>query len=149
MDYDQLLLLAASTEGEPIETTRGQRFRVRVGGRRIYFTPQRSSVERSDREAVTARFLTRFANTGSLRPSDYADLTRNGSYYIGLILFDRRRAAEQRDPTTHCMRCGRPRRPGALFCRGCGNRFAEQARPVTQRRSRRSLLEWLNRMFPG
>ncbi len=149
MDYEQLLLLAASTEGEPIETTRGQRFRVRVAGRRIYFTPQRSELERSDREAVAVRFLARFANTGSLRPSDYADLTRNGSYYIGLVLLDRRRAEEDRDPTTHCQHCGRPRRPGAVYCRGCGNRFAEPAGVVAQQRSRRGLLAWLNRMFPG
>lgn len=149
MDYEQLLLLAASTGGEPIETTRGQRFRVRVADRRIYFTPQRSELERSDREPVATRFLARFANTGSLRPSDYADLTRNGSYYIGLILLDRRREAERRDPMTHCERCGRPRRAGALFCRGCGYRFAETSTTAVQRPKRRGLLEWLNRMFPG
>lgn len=149
MDYEQLLLLAASAEGEPIETTRGRRFRVRVDGRRIHFTPERTANERSDREAVAVRFLARFANTASLRPSDYADLTRNGSYYIGLILLDRRRAAERRDPATHCVRCGRPRRSGALYCRGCGIRFADPEGSVARRPSRRGLLEWLNRMFPG
>ena len=49
------------------------------------FTPASSGIGQSDGRKAAERFLTRFNRTGSLRPGDYSDVTRNASYLIGLL----------------------------------------------------------------
>ena len=36
------------------------------------------------------RFLARYNETGSLRPGEYADVTRNASYFVGMLLHESR-----------------------------------------------------------
>jgi hypothetical protein len=49
------------------------------------FTPASSGIGQSDGRKAAERFLARYNESGSLRPSDYADLTRNASYLVGLV----------------------------------------------------------------
>ena len=50
------------------------------------FRPESSGVGQSDGRKAVERFIDRFNKTGSLRPSDYSEASRNASYLIGLIL---------------------------------------------------------------
>ena len=49
------------------------------------FVPESTGLGRSDGRKAAERFLARYNDTGSLRPTDYGDVTRNASYFIGLI----------------------------------------------------------------
>ena len=51
-----------------------------------FFTPVSTGLGRSDGRRAAERWLARYNETGSLRPGDYADVTRNASYFIGLIV---------------------------------------------------------------
>jgi len=86
MTYEQLLALARSVDGEAIETVTGKRFTVGVYLDCPFFTPESSGRGQSDGRRAAERFLERYNETGSLRPSDYSDVTRNASYYVGLLL---------------------------------------------------------------
>jgi hypothetical protein len=85
MTYEQLLALARSVDGEAIETVTGKRFTVGVYLDCPFFTPESSGRGQSDGRRAAERFLERYNETGSLRPSDYSDVTRNASYYVGLL----------------------------------------------------------------
>lgn len=50
------------------------------------FTPESSGLGRSDGRKAAEGFVARFNETGSLRPVDYANVTRNASYYVALLL---------------------------------------------------------------
>ncbi len=52
----------------------------------LVFTPMSSGVGQSDGRKAAERFLSRYNTTRSLWPSDYADVTRNASYLVGLLL---------------------------------------------------------------
>lgn len=87
--YEELLQLIERYRDEPIQTVRGSYFTV---GRHLdapVFIPISTGLGRSDGRKAAEKFLDRFNLTGSLRPSEYGDLTRNASYLIGLILHDR------------------------------------------------------------
>lgn len=84
--FDDLLDLARRLADEPIETVTGRVFTVRVfRDRELVFTPVSSGYGQSDGRKAQERFLARYVATGSLRPSDYADITRSASYLIGLL----------------------------------------------------------------
>jgi hypothetical protein len=85
MTYDQLLALARSCEGQTLETTTGKQFEVGVYLDCPFFTPLSSGYGQSDGRKAAERFLARYNEIGSLRPSDYKSVTRNASYFIGLI----------------------------------------------------------------
>jgi hypothetical protein len=85
MTYDELLALARRCEGETLETVTGKRFTVGISLEGPYFTPASSGYSQSDGRKAAERFLERFNAIGSLRPGDYADVTRNASYFIGLL----------------------------------------------------------------
>jgi hypothetical protein len=88
--FEELLDVARRFEDEPLETVTGRLFTVRVfRDRELVFTPASSGVGQSDGRKAQERFLARFRETGSLRPSDYADVSRNASYLIGLLVRDR------------------------------------------------------------
>jgi hypothetical protein len=85
--FDDLLNLARRFEDEPIETVTGRLFTVRVFRQReLVFTPLSSGLGQSDGRRAQERFLARFMATRSLRPSDYADVTRNASYLVALLI---------------------------------------------------------------
>jgi hypothetical protein len=86
MTYDDLLVLARRLEGRTLETVTGRRFTVGTYLDVPVFTPDSSGIGQSDGRKAAERFLDRYNRTGSLRPSEYADLTRNASYFIGMLL---------------------------------------------------------------
>lgn len=86
MTYDELLALTRSLEGRTLETVTGRRFAVGIYRDCPFFTPESSGYGQSDGRRAAERFLERYNATGSLRPGDYADLTRNASYLIGMLL---------------------------------------------------------------
>jgi hypothetical protein len=84
--YEELLALARAAEGRTLETVTGKRFTVGIYRDCPFFTPESSGYGQSDGRKAAERFLARYNETGSLRPGDYADVTRNASYFIGLLL---------------------------------------------------------------
>ncbi len=90
MTYSELMELIERYRSQPIETVRGTYFTASSYMGSPVFTPVSTGLGRSDGRKAAERFLERFNLTGSLRPGDYSDLTRNASYLIGLILHDRR-----------------------------------------------------------
>ena len=85
MTYDELLDLAREHADRPLTTVTGKEFTVGIYLDSLVFTPASSGIGQSDGRKAAERFVTRFNETGSLRPGDYADVTRNASYLIGLI----------------------------------------------------------------
>jgi hypothetical protein len=83
--YEELLDLARRHTGRPLRTVTGKEFTVGVRLDCPFFTPASSGWGQSDGRKAAERFLARYNETHSLRPSDYADVTRNASYYIGLL----------------------------------------------------------------
>jgi hypothetical protein len=88
MTYDDLLELARRVEGRTLETVTGKRFTVGIALGCPFFTPESSGYGQSDGRKAAERFVERYNATGSLRPADYKDATRNASYFIGMLLAD-------------------------------------------------------------
>ena len=86
MTYDELLALARRLHGQTLETVTGKHFTVGISFECPFFTPESSGYGQADGRKAAERFLERYNATGSLRPGDYADVTRNASYYIGMLL---------------------------------------------------------------
>ena len=86
MTYEELLDLARRLEGERLETVTGKAFTVGIALECPFFTPASSGFGQSDGRKAAERFLERYNATGSLRPGDYADVTRNASYFIGMLM---------------------------------------------------------------
>ena len=91
MTYDELLALARDLRDQPLETVTGRMFTVGVYLDSLVFTPASSGIGQSDGRKAAERFLARYNQTGSLRPSDYGDVTRNASYLVAVV----RRAQER------------------------------------------------------
>jgi hypothetical protein len=85
MTYEELLALIRGLEDRPLRTVTGLEFTASVYLDSPVFTPASSGLGRSDGRKAAERFLARFNETGSLRPADYADVTRNASYFVGLL----------------------------------------------------------------
>jgi hypothetical protein len=86
MTYDDLLELARRLQGETLETVTGKKFTVGIYRDGIFFTPASSGWGQADGRPAAERFLERYNASGSLRPGDYGDVTRNASYYVGMLL---------------------------------------------------------------
>jgi len=86
MTYEELLELARRCEGKTLETVTGKKFTVGIYLDCPFFTPESSGYGQSDGRKAAERFLARYSENGSLRPGDYADVTRNASYFVGLLL---------------------------------------------------------------
>ena len=95
LTYDRLLELARATEGETLETVTGKKFTVGIYRDGLFFTPASSGYGQSDGRKAAERFIDRYNQTGSLRPGDYYDVTRNASYLIGLLLSDQRSGGDR------------------------------------------------------
>ena len=89
MTYEELLDLARRVEGETLETVTGKPFTVGIYLDCPFFTPASSGYGQSDGRKAAERFLQRYNEIGSLRPGDYADVTRNASYLVALVAQDR------------------------------------------------------------
>lgn len=89
MTYDELLELARRCEGQTLTTVTGKAFTVGMYRDCPFFTPASSGYGQSDGRKAAERFLERYNATGSLRPGDYADVTRNASYFIGMLVHGR------------------------------------------------------------
>ena len=85
MTYDELLDLARRLEDQPLSTPTGREFTVGVYLDCPFFIPASTGIGRSDGKKAARAFLDRYNRTGSLRPADYADVTRNASYFIGML----------------------------------------------------------------
>ncbi len=95
LTYARLLKLARAAEGQELETVTGRRFTVGIYRDGLFFTPASSGYGQADGRRAAERFVERFNETGSMRPGDYGDVTRNASYLIGLLLWaEARRGAE-------------------------------------------------------
>lgn len=90
MTYDELLDLARRCEGATLETVTGRRFTVGIAFDCPFFTPASSGFGQSDGRKAAERFLGRYNEIGSLRPGDYGDVTRNASYFVGMLLHELR-----------------------------------------------------------
>ena len=86
MTWDELLDLARRCEGQTLETVTGRAFTVGIYMDCPFFTPASSGNGQSDGRRAGERFLERYNRIGSIRPGDYADITRNASYYVGMLL---------------------------------------------------------------
>jgi hypothetical protein len=84
--YEELINFARRYEGATLETVTGKRFRIGTYLDTPFFRPESSGLGQSDGRKAVERFIDRFNAAGSLRPSDYSDVSRNASYLIGLIL---------------------------------------------------------------
>ena len=85
MTYEELLALARRFDGERLETVTGKGFTVGLYLDCPFFTPESSGYGQSDGRKAAERFLQRYNEIGSLRPGDYANVTRNASYYVALV----------------------------------------------------------------
>jgi hypothetical protein len=85
LTYERLLSLARAAEGKTLETVTGKQFTVGICMDCPFFTPASSGYGQSDGRKAAERFLERYNETGSLRPGDYAKVTRNASYSVGLL----------------------------------------------------------------
>lgn len=85
MTYEELVAVARDLEGQALETVTGKRFTVGVYLDCPFFTPESTGLGRSDGRKAAERVVERFNRSGSLRPGDYADITRNASYFVPLL----------------------------------------------------------------
>lgn len=86
MTYEEMLAVARRLEDRQLETRTGRTFTVGVYLDCPFFTPASTGLGRSDGRKAAERFLDRYNRTGSLSPSDYSDVTRNASYFIGMLM---------------------------------------------------------------
>ena len=91
MTYDELLELGRRLEGRTLETVTGKRFTVGISRGGLFFTPKSSGYGQADGRKAAERFLERYNASGSLRPGDYAEVTRNASYLVGMLIADQAR----------------------------------------------------------
>jgi hypothetical protein len=85
MTYEELLEIARILEGQPLTTLTGKPFTVGVYLDCPFFTPGSTGRGQSDGRKAAERFVARYNDIRSLRPGDYADVTRNASYLVVLL----------------------------------------------------------------
>ncbi len=86
MTYAELLELARRFEGRTLTTVTGREFRVGIYRDCPFFIPESSGYGQSDGWKAAEAFVARFNEIESLRPVDYGDVTRNASYFVGMLL---------------------------------------------------------------
>ncbi|MEO7870516.1 MAG: hypothetical protein ABIS42_07900 [Candidatus Limnocylindria bacterium] len=86
MTYQELLELARRHEGESLRTITGKKFTVGIYLDCPFFTPESSGYGQSDGRKAAERFVARYNQIRSLRPGGYVNVTRNASYFVGLLL---------------------------------------------------------------
>jgi hypothetical protein len=94
LTYQRLVDMARAADGETLRTVTGKPFTVGIHRDELVFTPASSGYGQADGRPPAKRFVERYNATGSLRPGDYADVTRNASYLVGLLLWAREAGLE-------------------------------------------------------
>jgi hypothetical protein len=85
LTYEEMIALARRLKDMELETVTGKKFTVGVYMDCPFFKPVSTGQGRSDGRLAAERFLARFNEIGSLRPRDYQDVTRNASYFVGMM----------------------------------------------------------------
>ena len=85
MTYEELLAFALRHEGRTLETVTGKPFRLGAYLDSIVFVPASTGLGRSEGRKGQERFVARYNETGSLRPRDYAGISRDASYLVALV----------------------------------------------------------------
>jgi hypothetical protein len=85
MTYEELLDFARRHEGMTLETVTGKRFRLGSYLDSIVFVPESTGLGRTEGRKGAERFVARYKETGSLRPGDYAKVSRDASYLVALV----------------------------------------------------------------
>lgn len=87
MTYSELLALAQTAKDQDLTLTTitGKPFKVGLYREVPFFIPLSTNHGRSDGQKAAEQFLERYNETGSHRPKDYQDVTRNASYFLSLI----------------------------------------------------------------
>jgi hypothetical protein len=85
LTYERLLEIARRAEGRTLETVTGKQFTVGIYMDCPFFTPVSSGYGQSDGRKAAERFVARYNEIGSHRPGDYSKVTRNASYFIGML----------------------------------------------------------------
>lgn len=85
-EFEEFISYVKGRQGEQLPTVGGQStFAVVVSDDGLIYTPLRTNQPRKQKYAVAKQVFDRFRNTGSLRPTDYKDLTYHASYLLALI----------------------------------------------------------------
>jgi hypothetical protein len=85
MTYEELLDFARRNQGRTLETVTGKPFRVSAYRDSVVFVPESTGLGRSEGRKGQERFVARYNETGSLRPGDYAGVSRDASYLVALV----------------------------------------------------------------
>jgi hypothetical protein len=85
MTYEELLDFARRHEGQTLETVTGKRFRLGSYLDSIVFVPESTGLGRTEGRRGAERFVARYNETRSLRPGDYAGVSRDASYLVSLV----------------------------------------------------------------
>ena len=86
LTYARLLELARRAEGQTLHTVTGRAFTAGISRTsELFFTPASSGFGQTDGRKAHERFVARFNEIGSMRPAEYAEVTRNASYLLGLL----------------------------------------------------------------
>jgi hypothetical protein len=85
MTYEALLDFARRHKGMTLETVTGKPFRVGHYRDSVVFVPESSGLGRTEGHKGHERFVARYNETGSLRPGDYAGVSRDASYLVALV----------------------------------------------------------------
>ena len=73
-----------------LRTVSGKGFTVGIYLDSLFFTPESSGRGQSDGRKAAERFVKRFNKLESLKPGGYAKVTRNASYFIGMLIHARK-----------------------------------------------------------
>lgn len=84
LTYEELLETARRLDGQVLRTVTGREFRVGVYLDCPFFIPVSTGLGRSGGRKGVERFIERFNETGSPRPADYKDVTRDATYLVVL-----------------------------------------------------------------
>jgi hypothetical protein len=84
LTYEQLLETAQRLKGRVLTTVTGREFTVGIYMDCPYFIPLSTGQGRSGGRKGVERFVERFNETGSPRPADYKDVTRDATYLVVL-----------------------------------------------------------------
>ena len=87
VDFVSFITFCKSLEGQTLSTIgRQKKFKLSsVDDEHLYFIPESSKTKRRHSKRWIQGVLNRYALTGSFRPTDYVDLTRNASYTLALV----------------------------------------------------------------
>jgi hypothetical protein len=84
--HEEFLEIARRFEGQTLETVTGKRFKVGISHEGPFYTPESSGYGQSDGKAAAIKFVEAYTRTGSLRPGEYAKVSRNSSYHVAVLI---------------------------------------------------------------